>query len=188
MITTIINSVSAITSFFGCVSVFCIRDFYVRVGVFGVAVGQVFVDLVPQNVEDLGDIIVILGAALQELYSVFFCQCLSLSLGNLPLRIRHIGLIAHNNFGDVIGLALINLLDPVFETIKSFPIIDSIDQNDACSSFIIGLSNSFKSFLARSVPNLHFNFDPIDEYSFNLKIDPNGCNMGHLIFLINVAK
>jgi hypothetical protein len=105
----------------------------------------------------------------------------------LPFGVGYIRFVAYNNLGDAIRLALIDLFDPIFETVKSFPVVDSVDKDNPSSSFIIGFSYGFKSLLASSVPDLHFDFDFIDGHSFNFEINPNRSNMCHLIFLIYIS-
>lgn len=88
----------------------------------------------------------------------------------------------------MLRLILIDLLQPVLQAIKGFSIIDCIDKNNAGCSFVISLCDGFKPLLACSVPYLHFNFDTVNRNCFDFEIDADGCNMGHFVFLINIAE
>ncbi len=136
----------------------------------------------------LGDVIIIFSAAFQELNSIFFSKCFSFSLRDLPLWIRDVGLVANNDFGNVLRLALIYLFEPVLETVKGFPIINSIDKDNSSGTFVIGLSNGLEPFLASSIPDLHFDFDAVDRDSFDFEIDSDGGNVSHLVFFIHVSE
>jgi hypothetical protein len=57
---------------------------------------------------------------------------------------------------------LINLLHPFLNIIKSDFTGTVVSKHDALRAFVVGLSNSSKSFLAGSVPNLEFNVFSID--------------------------
>jgi hypothetical protein len=72
--------------------------------------------------------------------------------------------------------------------VEGFFVRYRINQYDPGGSFIISLSDSFKSFLACSIPDLHFDFNTIDVYSLDFKIYANGGDMGHFILFIDISK
>lgn len=88
----------------------------------------------------------------------------------------------------MLRLALIYLFEPVLETVKGFPIINSIDKDNSSGTFVIGLSNGLEPFLASSIPDLHFDFDAVDRDSFDFEIDSDGGNVSHLVFFIHVSE
>lgn len=106
----------------------------------------------------------------------------------MSLFITAIRFITDNNFTHAFRLRLTYLFYPIFQIEKSFAIGNRIDKNNSCGSFIIGLSDGFKPLLPGSIPDLHFNFNAINVKCFDLKIDTNGSNMGHLILLVNIAQ
>lgn len=85
-------------------------------------------------------------------------------------------------------MALIDLFEPVLKTVKGFPIINSIDEDHSSSTFVIGFGDGLEPLLAGGVPDLHFDFNAIDSDGFDLEIDPDGSDMSHLVFLINVSE
>jgi hypothetical protein len=88
----------------------------------------------------------------------------------------------------VLRLALVDLLEPVLETVESFPIVNGINKNYASSSLIICLSDSLESLLTGCIPDLHFYFDSFDGDSFDFEVHADGSDMSHLIFFVNVTE
>ena len=85
--------------------------------------------------------------------------------------ILHITFIPDENLGDSFGRMGLNLLHPVSDIIKGLFVSAVIDEDDAHSSFVIGLSDGSESLLASCVPNLQFNKLIINVDGFNLEID-----------------
>lgn len=122
------------------------------------------------------------------MHSIFFGKGFSFHLRYLSLIFRNIAFISHNDLGYMFRLALVNLLQPVLQTIESFSIINRINEHDSSSSFIIRFSNSFETFLTCSIPYLHFNFDTIYRDGFDFKINTNCGDVRHLVLLVNISK
>lgn len=88
----------------------------------------------------------------------------------------------------MLRLTLIDLFKPVLQTIKGFSIINSINKHNPCCTFVICFRNSFEPLLSSSIPNLHFYFDPLHWDGLDFKVNSNGSDMRHLIFLVYVSK
>ena len=116
------------------------------------------------------------------------CKCLAFLFWYLSIWFRTITLVSHNDFGNVFWLCIINLFDPVFQTMKSFPISDGVKQYNPSSSLIIGLSNSFKTLLTSRIPDLHFKFGSSNANSFDFKIDTYCCDMCHFVLFVDIAE
>jgi hypothetical protein len=78
------------------------------------ALDQLLLDGFANGCEDLGDVVVVLGAALHKLNSVLLGQCAALGEGHLPLVLLAVDLIAHDDLAHGLGLRLVDLLDPIF--------------------------------------------------------------------------
>ena len=78
----------------------------------------------------------------------------------------------------------LDLFDPILNIIKTISLIDRISQNDAHSSSIVSLSDSFEFFLSGSIPNLKSDFLLPNAERFSLEINSNGGEVwGHKIAL-----
>ena len=71
---------------------------------------------------------------------------------------------------------------------KSFPVCYRINENNSGSSFIVGFGDGLEPLLAGGVPDLHLDLGAVNVEGFDFEIDPNGGDMGHLIFFIDVAQ
>ena len=145
-------------------------------------------DVLPYSIEYFTNIIVILCTCLQELDSIFFCQCFAFFFWYLPLSFWTVTFISYNDLRNVFWLAFVNLFKPILKTVKSFTICYRINKNNTCSTLVIGLCNGFKPLLASSIPYLHFNFDSINRNCLDLEINPDGCDACHFILFIHIAK
>ncbi len=67
---------------------------------------------------------------------------------------------------------LVNLLEPVLDVIESLLVSAVIDEDDAHSSFVIGLRNGSEALLTCSVPHLQLNFLVIYVYLLYLEVNP----------------
>ena len=65
----------------------------------------------------------------------------------------------------------LDLFEPVVYIVKRKFLGAVKNQNDAHSSFVVGLSNRAEAFLAGSVPNLKLDSLVVDWDSLNFKID-----------------
>lgn len=172
---------------FRCSSFIGISDLYI-IARFCICICQILFYLMAENIKNLANIIIVLSTAFQKLYVVFFSKGLTLYFRYLPLRIRNIRFIAYNYLRNVVRLAFINLLDPIFQAVKRFTIVDCINQNNTRSAFIISLCNGFKSFLACSIPNLHFYLYTFNWNGFNFKVDSDCSDVSHFVLFINVSQ
>jgi hypothetical protein len=72
----------------------------------------------------------------------------------------------------------LDLLDPIFDFIKSLSIIDSIRYDDSHCITIVSLSERFELLLSCGIPYLKFQFIFAYVDNFSFKIDANGGKMG----------
>ena len=78
----------------------------------------------------------------------------------------------------------LDLFDPILNIIKTISLINCISQNDAHSSSIVSLSDSFEFFLPSSIPNLKSDFLFPNAERFRLEINSDGGEVwGHKIAL-----
>ena len=77
----------------------------------------------------------------------------SLLCRNLSFKIK-IAFCCQKNSADIRGCMSFDLSHPAFHVLKRSSIDYRIRKYDACSAFIVSLSNIFESFLPGSVPNL----------------------------------
>ena len=64
-----------------------------------------------------------------------------------------------------------DLLDPVLNVFKGLPFVDCIGEYDTHGSPIVSLSDSFKLFLASSIPNLEPNFVLADDNGLDFEVN-----------------
>jgi hypothetical protein len=73
---------------------------------------------------------------------------------------------------------LLNLRDPITNTLKRPPVRHVINKQDALSPPEITRSNRPKAFLSRSIPNLKLDPLPVHFDVLDLEIDPDGGDKG----------
>ena len=122
--------------------------------------------------KSFSNINVILGTGLEERYPILLSNLLA--LGGLHHSVLHIALIPNQQFADIITRLFVNLFHPALYIFKGFPVIHSICQNYTSGSFVVSLSNCFKTLLPGSIPNLHFNLFVINLENFDLEINTYG--------------
>lgn len=138
--------------------------------------------------EYLGDVVVILGAALHEGDSVLLGEGSPLGEGDLSLALLAVDLVAHDDLAHGLGLGLVDLLDPILEVVKGLAVGDGVDEDDAGSPLVVGLSDGLEPLLAGGVPDLHFDFDAVDIDGLDLEVDADGGDVRHLVLLVDVAQ
>ena len=70
-----------------------------------------------------------------------------------------------------------DLLDPVLNVFKGLPFVDCIGEYDTHGSPIVSLSDSFKLFLASSIPNLEPNFVLADDNGLDFEVNAYSSEM-----------
>lgn len=66
--------------------------------------------------------------------------------------IRHVALVAHEQFVDALSGVSVNLLQPLLDVVERVHVRHIVDDADAVSSPIVGGCNGSESFLACCVP------------------------------------
>lgn len=111
------------------------------------------VDLVAELCEQLLNVGAILGTNLHEVHVVFGGQFLSLFCLYLPLG-RQIWLVADEEFDDVGGRVLVDLLDPVLYVLEGLLVGNGVSEYDSYGSPVISLVDVLVPLLSGSVPDL----------------------------------
>lgn len=89
-------------------------------------------------------------------------------------------------FTDIFGGVVVNLGDPSLDILKGSTISDGVGKNDACGSFVVGLSDVLESLLSCSVPNLELVLAIGDSHGFDFKVHSDSGDVG--IFKIVFAE
>lgn len=77
---------------------------------------------------------------------------------------------------------------PSLNVLKALPVRNGIDEDNACSSFVVDLGDVSVAFLPSSVPNLEFDFGFVKGNGFDFKVNPDGGNMSHLTVSISESE
>ena len=152
------------------------------------SLGQLILNRLTYRSKDFRDIVIILGTALYKIDPIFIPHRLTLRKGDLPLILLTIRFIPDYNLDHGFRLRLVDLLDPILKIIKRFLICHRIYKNNSSSSFIVGLGDSLKSFLAGSIPYLHLDFDAINVNGLDLEVDSDRGHMWHLVLFVHISE
>ena len=162
--------------------------FYVGISLGGLTLDQSLLDRLTDGREDIWDVVVVLGWALNEGDIVLLGEGLAFLEADLSFGLLAVDFVANYDFAHGFRLGFIDLLDPVLEIIEGFSFGDWVDKYHSSGSFVVGFSDGLKPFLAGGIPDLHFDFDAIDIDGFDFKIDADGGHVGHFILLVDVAE
>ena len=84
------------------------------------------------------------------------CKCLPSTRVDLLVAFWHISFVCDENLADIWECVLVNLAEPVGNVIESVFFGAIVHEEYAHGSFVVGLRDSSKSFLAGSIPHLQF--------------------------------
>jgi len=120
-----------------------------------------------------GNVDIISGAGLDKFDAVAACEFAGFTETYLSLFLFAVALVAYDYFGHRLGMAVVDLFDPVGEIVEGPSFSNRVDKDDSSCSFIIRLSYSFEALLACSVPDLHFDVESIDWQDFYFEVYTN---------------
>lgn len=78
----------------------------------------------------------------------------------------------------------LDILDPVFDVLEGWEVVDGIYQNDSIGTLIVRLSKGPEPLLASGVPNLHLHCLIMDAYFLEFKVDSDCGDMRFWIVII----
>jgi hypothetical protein len=70
------------------------------------------------------------------------------------LFIRHVALVAYEEFVDALSRVPVNLLQPLLDIVKRVHVRDVVDDADAVRAAVVGRGDCAETFLARRIPLL----------------------------------
>ena len=154
----------------------------------GFALDQSLLDGLPNGIEYLADVVVILGRALHKVHPVLLGQTLALLETHLALGLLAVNLVPNDDLAHRFRLRFIDLFDPVLEVVKGLAVGDTVDEDDTRCTFVVGFGDGFEPFLAGRIPYLHFDFDAVDIDGFDFEVDADGGDVRHFVLLVDVAQ
>ena len=117
----------------------------------GLGDGDSGLDFSGHHEESLLNVLAVLGGSLQESNIVVLGLFLSFVSGHLS-RVFHIGFIAHEDSGDVVGSVLLHLVHPVFDGVEAFFVGNVVGHDDSVGAFVVAAGDGLESLLPCSVP------------------------------------
>lgn len=137
-----------------------------------IGLGNSLFDFLSKSEEGLINFAGALGGSLQKFNSQGISVLFSLIVGDGSLAFQ-IGFVSDQQLHDIVIGELIDFSEPVLDILEALFIGDIIDQNNSMSSLIIAGSDSLKSFLSSSIPDLKFNSFSLQIESSNFEINSN---------------
>ena len=83
----------------------------------------------------------------------------------------HVALVAQDHLLDVGGGVLLDVSDPVLDVVEALLVRDVVDEHDAHGAPVVGGRDGPEPLLPRRVPNLQFDFLPIQLDRPDLEVD-----------------
>jgi hypothetical protein len=87
---------------------------------------EILPNLLGERLKQLGNIDIILCTGLDMLDVVFACELLAFLRRDLPFRGRAVGLIPDDDSADVLGVVLVDLLQPVLNVVERLPVCERV--------------------------------------------------------------
>jgi hypothetical protein len=106
----------------------------------------------------------------------------------LSIFVTAIALVTHDNFTNSLRLWVRDLLEPVFDVLKSFSVSNGVDKCDTSSTLVVCLGDCLESLLSSCVPYLHLDLDVVDIDSFDFEVDSYRGYVCDFVLLVYISQ
>lgn len=133
------------------------------------------------------DINVILGGTFKKRNAKFPGELLSFFRGH-DLFIQHVAFVTHQEFVDVHIRMLLDLTDPVADTLKGATVRDVVNEQNALRATKVRSGDCSETLLAGRVPDLKLDLGAVDIYILDLEVNANRRNEGGTERVVGVTQ